>query len=182
MVEQQTHTCLPECLHAMNETQLTMPHVPSRCLLHYPMQVPIGNKSIVNPDSYHTTRSLCDKCKNLVCLFWATELFGLHRRSLTPFDIFMGFNKWILYLTNVPGFSHDGVTVPSCSAQHTLFIFLFILETVRHILDVFQSTSSLTHSSTMIMDDHTHAHPPNIMRCPCAYAMLMPQHVLMLHV
>ena len=33
-----------------------------------------------------------------------------------------------------------------------------------------------------MIDDHTHAHTPNIMPCPCAYAMLMPLHVLMLHV
>ena len=29
------YTCLPECLHAMNETRLTMPHVPSSRRLHY---------------------------------------------------------------------------------------------------------------------------------------------------
>ena len=37
-------------------TQVSSPH-----RLHYPMQVSMGNKSQVNPDSYHTTRSLCDK-------------------------------------------------------------------------------------------------------------------------
>ena len=37
-------------------TQVSSPH-----RLHYPMQVSMGNKSQVNPDSYHTTRSLGDK-------------------------------------------------------------------------------------------------------------------------
>ena len=37
-------------------TQVSSPH-----RLHYPMQVSMGNRSQVNPYSYHTTRSLCDK-------------------------------------------------------------------------------------------------------------------------
>ena len=37
-------------------TQVSSPH-----RLHYPMQVSMDNKSQVNPDSYHTTRSLYDK-------------------------------------------------------------------------------------------------------------------------
>ena len=74
-----------------------MTHVSSPHRLHYPMQVPMGNKSQVNPDSYHTTRSLCDKHDCVSSLgnrtFWitprvsythVTELFGSHRRSLTP--------------------------------------------------------------------------------------------------
>ena len=127
----------------MNETQLTMPYIPSPHRLHYPMQVPMGNQSRVNLDSYHTTRSLYDKFKNLVSL-WATELFKLDCRSLTPFDIYTGFNQWILYLTDVLGFSPKGVTIPSFFAQHTLFIFFFMLKTVRHQLNVAQSTSSLS--------------------------------------
>ena len=38
-----------------------MTQVSSSHWLHYPMQVSMCNKSQVNPDSYHTTRSLCDK-------------------------------------------------------------------------------------------------------------------------
>ena len=52
----------------------------------YPMQVPMGNQSRVNPDSYHTTRSLCDKHDRVSS--WEIELFGSHRGSLIPIQNF----------------------------------------------------------------------------------------------
>ena len=70
-------------------TQVSSPH-----WLHYPMEVLMGNKSQVNPDSYHTTRSLCDKHDRVSSLgnmtfrvipqvsYTHTELW--YRGSLTP--------------------------------------------------------------------------------------------------
>ena len=145
----------------------------------YPMQVPMGNQSRVNPDSYHTTRSLCDKHDRVSSLgnrtFWLTprvsstytELFGSHRGSLTP--MFQAFHL-------------RGLTVPFLPRPtHIIYIYFYVLncETFIRRRPKYELT---THSSTVMMDDPTHAHTPNITRCPYAYAMLMPLHVLMLHV
>ena len=145
----------------------------------YPMQVPMGNQSRVNSDSYHATRSLCDKHDHVSSLgnrtfrltpwvsYTHTELFGSHRESLTP--MFQAFHL-------------RGLTVPFLlRPTHIINIYFYVLnhETFIGRCPKYDLT---THSSTMMMDDPTHAHTPNIMRCPCAYAMLMPLHVLMLHV
>ena len=82
---------------------------------HYPMQVPMGNQSRVNPDSYHTTRSLCDKHDRVYFFgnrtsrltprvsYTHTELFGLTAGLSHPYRTF-----WILPLvsyTQIPSFS-----------------------------------------------------------------------------
>ena len=69
-------------------TQVSSPH-----WLHHPMQVSMGNKFQVNPDSYHTTRSLCDKHHRVSSLgnitFWVIPQVSYthterYRGSLTP--------------------------------------------------------------------------------------------------
>ena len=139
----------------------------------------MGNQSRVNPNSYHTTRSLCDKHDCVSSLgnrtfqltlrvsYTHTELFGSHRRSLTPM---------------IQPFHLRGLTVPFLlRSTNIIYISFYVLNSeafIRH-RPKYELT---THSSTMTMDNHTHAHTPNIMRSPCAYAMLMPLHVLMSHV
>ena len=104
-----------------------------------------------------------------VYLLWEIELFGSHRGSLTP--MFQAFHL-------------RGLTAPFLlRPTHIYFISLFFLCLNRETLIGRHLKYELTtHSSALMMDDHTHAHTPNIMRCPYAYAMLMPLHVLMLHV
>ena len=155
-----------------------MTHVSSPHWLHYPLQVPMGNKSRVNPDSYHTTRSLCDKHDRVSSLGNRTfrtasflhpcyRTFRITPRSLTP--MFQAFHL-------------RGLTVPFLLCPtHIIYISFYVLngETFIGRCPKYELT---THSSIMMMSDHTHSHTPNIMRCPCAYAMLMPLHVLMSHV
>ena len=59
-------------------------HIPILCqLTNTQCNLPMGNQSRVNPDSHHSTLGLSDK-HDSVSSFWATELFNLHRGSLTP--------------------------------------------------------------------------------------------------
>ena len=102
-----------------------------------------------------------------VCFLWATELFGSHRRSLTP--MFQAFHL-------------RGLKAPFLLHPHTLSIFHFLCLNHQTLIGRRPKYDLTTHSSTLMMDDHTHAHTPNIMRCPYAYAMLSPLHVFMLHV
>ena len=136
---------------------------------------PILNQS----DSYHTTRSLCDKHDRVSSLgnrtfrltlrvsYTHIELFGSHRRSLTP--MFQAFQL-------------RGLTAPFLLCPtHIIYISFYVLNSETFIgrRPKYELT---THSSTMMRDDPTHAHTPNIMQCPSAYAMLMPLHDIMLHV
>ena len=120
------------------------------------------------PDSYHTTRSLCDKHNRVSSL-------GNRTFRITP---------WVSY-THVLGFSREGVNGPLLTAPNTHYLYLFFsFYDLNHETSIgrrpkYEITTCL---STMMMGDHTHAHTPNIMRCPYAYAMLMPLQVLMLHV
>ena len=95
-----SHSPTPSHMHMLSvKTSLVLPmtHVSSPHWLHYPMQVPMGNQSRVNPDSYLTTRNLCDKHDRVsslgnrtfritsrVSYTRVTELFGSHCGSLTP--------------------------------------------------------------------------------------------------
>ena len=154
--------------------------------LHYPMQVPMGNQSRVNPDFYHTTQSLSDNhdrvsylgnitfritprvsnthvlvINMIVCLLWTTKLFESHRGSLTP--MFQAFHL-------------RGVKVPFLLCPtHIIYISFYVLnrETFIGRRPMYELT---THSSIMMMDDHTHAHTPMSyddrasMQCNCAIA------------
>ena len=142
-----------------------MTHVSSPHRLQYPKQVSIGNQSQVNPTPI--TQPEVYVINMTMCLLWATKLFGSHRKSFTP--MFQAFHL-------------KGLTVPFLlRPTHLIYISFYALNRESFIgrRPKYELT---THLSTMMMGDHTHAHTPNIMRCPCAYAMLMPRHVLMLHV
>ena len=178
-----SHSSTPSHMHMLSVKTVTGitndPCIEPLPAHQYPMQLPMGNQSRVNPDSNHTTRSLCDKHDRVSSLgsrtfrlmsrvsYTHTQLFISHRGSLTP--MFQDFHL-------------RGLTVPLLLClKHIIYIYFYALkhETFVGCCPKYKLT---THSSTMIMDDPTHAHTPNIMRCPYAYAMLMPLHVLMLHV
>ena len=124
------------------------------------MQVSIGNQSRVNLDFYHTTRSLCDKHDHESSLGnitfrltpWVSythlKLFGSHHRSLTP--MFQAFHL-------------RGLTVHFLQyLTHIIYISFYVLnhETFIRRRPQYELT---THSSTMMMDDHCHAHRPNML-------------------
>ena len=125
----------------------------------------MDNQSRVNPDSYHTTRSLCDKYDRVSSLgnrtFWitslvscthVTELFGSHNESLTP--MFQAF-----YLR--------GLTVPFLlRPTHIIYIYFYVLNRETSIggRPKYELT---THSSTLMMNDHIHAYTPNMLMSLC---------------
>ena len=129
------------------------------------MQVPIGNQSRVNPDSYHTTRSLCDKHDRVsslgnrtfrntprVSYTNVTKPFESHRGTLTP--MFQDF-----YLR--------GLTVPFLLyPTHIIYIYFYVLnpETSIGRRPKYELT---THSSTLMMNDQIHAHTPNMLMSLC---------------
>ena len=142
-----------------------MTHVSSPHRLHYPMQVPMGNKSQVNPDSYHTTQSLCDKHDRVSSLgnitFWitpwvsythVTKLFGSHRGSLTP--MFQDFHL-------------RGLTIPFLlRPTHINYISPYALNR-ESFIGRHPKYELTTHSSTLMMDGYTHAHTPNMLMSLC---------------
>ena len=124
----------------------------------------MGNKSQVNPNSYHTTRSLCDKhdCVSSlgnrtfrippqVSYTHVTELFG-SRESLTPmFQVFHLRGLTVLFLLY---------------PTHIIYIYFNVLncETSIGRRPKYELT---THSSTLMMNDHIHAHAPNMLMSLC---------------
>ena len=139
-----------------------MPHVPGQTLTHYPMKMPMGNQSQVNPDSYHTTRSLCDDCKkyNLVSSFWATELLGSHRGSLTPSDIFWTFTcRYVVY----PSFQvfHMRGCLSLLALPDTCFPFMLQPRDIHGTSSsVIEPAIDTKHSADSVPCTHTH-----VMRC-----------------
>ena len=128
------------------------------------MQVPMGNQSRVNPDSYHTTQSLCDKHDRVSSLgnrtfqltlpvsYTHTKLFRSHRGSLTP--MFQAFHL-------------RGLTIPFLlHPTHINYISFYVLnrETFTGRRPKYELT---THSSTLMMNDHIHAHTPNMLMSLC---------------
>ena len=101
------HACI--CQVLKSSLVLPMTHVSSPHWLHYPMQVPMGNESLVNPDSYHTTRSLCDKHDSVSSLDNRTF-------RITP---------QVSYI-RVLGFSPKGVNRPLLALPNTHYLDLFI--------------------------------------------------------
>ena len=87
-----------------------------------------------------------------VCFLWVTEFFESHRGSLTP-----------MY----QAFHLRGLTVLFLLCPtHIIYICFYILnlETFigRHL-----KYELTTHSSTLMMNDHTHAHTPNMLMSLC---------------
>ena len=128
-----------------------MTHVLSPHRLHYSMQVPMGKK---NPKSIPTpiTQPEVYVINMTVCLLWATELFGSHRGSLTP--MVQAFHLRELTVPFLLGPSH--INYISLNALNRE---LFIGRHPKYELT--------THSSTLMMDGHTHAHTPNMLMSLC---------------
>ena len=113
----------------------------------YPMQVSMGNQSQVNPNSYHTTRSLCDK-HDLV------SPLGNRTFRLTP----------RVSYTHVPGFSPKGVNGPLLAPPNTNYLYLFFYVLNRETsIGRCPKYELTTHSSTLMMNDHIYAHTPNML-------------------
>ena len=121
------------------------------------MQMQMGNQSRVNPDSYHTTQSLSDNHDRVSSLgnrnfrltprvsYTHTELFRSHHVSLTP--MFQAFRL-------------RGLTVPFLlHPTHIIYISFYVLNRETYI-GRHPKYELTTHSSTMMMDDHTHAQAP----------------------
>ena len=87
-----------------------------------------------------------------VCLLWATELFGSHGMSLTP--MFQAFHlRWL--------------TVPFLlRPTHIIYIYFYVLkrDTSNGRRQKYELT---THSSTLIMNAHIHAHTLNMLLSLC---------------
>ena len=86
-----------------------------------------------------------------VCLLWATELFGSHHESLTP--MFQAFHL-------------RGLTVPSGSAQHIIYIYFYVLN-LETSIGRHPKYELTTHSSTPMMNAHIHAHTPIMLMSLC---------------
>ena len=89
-----------------------------------------------------------------VCLLWATELFGSHHESLTP--LFQALHP-------------RGLTVPFLlRPTHIIYISFFALDlNCESFIGCRPKYELTTHSSTLMMDDHTHAHTPNMLISLC---------------
>ena len=87
-----------------------------------------------------------------MCLLWETKLFGSHRESLT--SMFQAFHL-------------RGLTVPFLlHPTHINYISLYALNR-ESFIGRHPKYELTTHSSTMMMDGHTHAHTPNMLMSLC---------------
>ena len=87
-----------------------------------------------------------------VCLLWAIELFESHRGSLTP--MFQTFHL-------------RGETVPFLLyPKHIIYIYFHVLNRETSIRRHLKYELT-THSSTRMMNDHIHAHTPNMLMSLC---------------
>ena len=87
-----------------------------------------------------------------VCLLWATKLLRSHSRSLTP--MFQAFHMRRL-------------TVPFLlSPTHIIYIYFYVL---NHETSIGYRPNYVltTHSSTLMMNAHIHAHTPNMLTSLC---------------
>ena len=89
-----------------------------------------------------------------VCFLWATELFGSHRWSLTP--MFLDFHL-------------RGLIASFLLRPHTLSIFHFLCLNRETLIGRRPKYELTTHSSTLMMNAHIHAHTPNMMMSLCIY-------------
>ena len=96
-----------------------------------------------------------------VCLLWATKLFSSRRGSLTPIYNFSYHTAGLLHPCS------RGLTVPFLPRPtHINYISFYVLnrETFIGRRPKYKLT---THSSTLIMNDHIHAHTPNMLMYLC---------------
>ena len=155
-------------------TQVSSPH-----WLHYPMQVPMGNKSQVNPDSYYTTQSLCDKHDRVsslgdrtfritprVSYTHITELFESHAGLLHPYYRTFRITRGSLTIM-FQAFHLRGLTIPFLLRPiHINYISRYALNHESFIGPRLKYELT-THSSTLMMNDHIHAHTPNMLISLC---------------
>ena len=87
-----------------------------------------------------------------MCLLWATEFFGLHYGSLTP--MFQDFHL-------------RGLTTPFLlRPTHPNYILLYDLNH-ESFIGRHPKYELTTYSSTLMMDDYTHAHTTNMLMSLC---------------
>ena len=87
-----------------------------------------------------------------VCLLWAIELFESHRESLTSM---------------LQAFHLRGLTVPFLlRPTHINYISLYALNH-ESFIGRHPKYELTTHSSTLMMDGHSHAHTPNMLMSLC---------------
>ena len=96
---------------------------------------------------------------------WATDFWVLTAGHRAPFQHFLDFHRQ-LHL-NQSGFFTQGGIYPLLLCPTHVFFMLCNHETHFGRCPITELT---THSPRM-MNDHNHAHTPNTMRCPRAYAM-----------
>ena len=116
-----------------------------------PSSAPLPNAS-ANGQQILSQSHLITQPEVYVINLWATELFGSHCGSLTP--MFQAFHL-------------RGLTVPFLlRPTHINYISLYDLNRESFIghCPKYELT---THSSTLMMDDHTHAHTPNMLMSLC---------------
>ena len=88
-----------------------------------------------------------------VCLLWTTELFGSHRGSLTP--MFQASHlSWLM------------VPFLLC-LTHIIYIHFFYVLNRKTSIGHRPKYELITHSSTRMMNDHIHAHTPNMLMSLC---------------
>ena len=137
-----SHTPMPRVTTVTSSTN--GPHIPSpyrvtstQCKCQWatnPESIPIP---IIQLEVYVITRT--------VCLLWATKIFGLRRGSLTPmFSVF-----------HLRGLRTPFLLRPT----YINYISLYDLNHESFIGRRLENEHT-THSSTLMMDDHTHAHTP----------------------
>ena len=103
-----------------------------------------------------------------VCLLWETKLFRSHRGSLT--SMFQAFHlrgltvPFLLHPTHINNISLYGLNHESFIGRHTKY-------------------ELTTHSSTLMIDGHTHAHTLNMLMslCICNANVTANSHTCLMH-
>ena len=157
--------CLPTHIpsHAPTPSHMSMPsvttvtggtnntHIPSS---HRLTSTQCKCQWATNPESIPTpiTQLEFDVITMTVCLLWATELFGSHHGSLTP--MFQAFHL-------------KGLTVPFLVCPtHIIYIYFYVLNRETSV-GCHPKYELPTHSSTLMMNAHIHAHTPNMLMSWC---------------
>ena len=146
-----SHMPMPSVITITGSTNDT--HIPSRyrltstqCKCQWATNPELIPTRITQPEFYVINMT--------VCLLWTTELFRSHRGSLTR--MFQAFHL-------------RGLTVPFLlRPTHLIYISFYVLnrETFIGRHPKYELT---THSPTLMMNDHIHAHTPNMLMSLCIY-------------
>ena len=96
---------------------------------------------------------------------WATDFWVFTVGRHAPFQCFLDFHRRLRL--NQSGFFTQGGIYPFLLCPTHVFFMLCNHETHFGRCPIIE----LTTNSPRMMNDHTHAHTPNTMRCPHAYAM-----------